>query len=50
MGLDRPGLALGRGELFYISHTAKRGFRILVTVNWEMECRSEFWEIVNVCV
>lgn len=39
VGLDRPGLEQGRGELFYISHTVKRGFRILVTVSWEMEYR-----------
>lgn len=32
MGMDRPGLAQGRGGLFYISHTVKRGLRILVTI------------------
>lgn len=50
VGMDGPGLAQGRGKLFYISHTAKRGFRILVTAYWEMGCRWEFWEVLNACV
>jgi len=44
MGMDGPGLAQGRGEIFYISHTANMGFRILVTAYWEI------WEVLHACV
>lgn len=45
VGLDGPGLAQRRGELFYISHKAKKGFGIPVTVRWEMGSRWKFlWD------
>ena len=50
VGMDGPGLAQGRGELFYISHTAKRGFGILVTAHWDMGCRWEFCEVLHASV